>query len=153
MRPACFGQCPSSGISPGCGSISDPATFHFCYLRQNSEDQFADASTDGAKAMNIDGHSGVDQSPDGSLHVERIAPEPIHRVDMNRVPCPHLIEEFAKSGTLSGHCSAADAFVGILAVKGSAHRVALGFDALISGGNSIIGDTHTVAHKLGVTDG
>jgi hypothetical protein len=133
MRPPGFCKRSSSSIPPGCGSICNPTAFHLGHLRQNGEDQFTDTSTDWTKAMDIDRHSRVDQPPHRRLHVERVATQPIYRVNMNRVPSPNLLEQLAEARSLGGHCPATDALVRKLAVERSAHRVALGFDALISG--------------------
>lgn len=53
MRPASFRKCLSGCLPPRFGALGDPAALHLGHLCQHSQDQFAHAAPDRAKAVNV----------------------------------------------------------------------------------------------------
>ncbi len=137
---ACFAvmglACGREGC-PRCGATTiaafdDAPPLHVRYLRQNSDDNLADTSTNGTKAVNMNRDAHVDQSADGRLDIERITAEPINCRDVEGVAFADVVEQLAETGAIGGGDQSAHIAVVEFLVEASAKFDALRVDALIA---------------------
>lgn len=90
VRAPCRVKSAPSGHTARVAPFLDALTFNVCDLSKNSDYQLAYPPPQGAEAPHIKGDAHIEQPPHGGLHVKRVAPQPIERIDVDRVALTHV---------------------------------------------------------------
>ena len=83
--------------------------------------------------MNVEDDASLNQAAHGRLHVDRVAPQPIHGIDVHAVTLAYRVEQPGEARAIGRHDAAAHAFVEEFAIEAAAEGVALCLNGLIAG--------------------
>jgi hypothetical protein len=140
MRSACCRQGSPRRFSSGGGPLSDTTLLHRRDLRQDRDDQLADTGPDWPKTIDVHGDAKFQESSDGRLNVDGVAPKAINGIDTDAIASADDLEQLCETRPISGQDSATHSCVDELSVKPATQGDPLSFDALVSRRHSIVRD-------------